>query len=87
MDFLKPFRATNGKNHDLVKTQLRVILAGLVIIIIMGIFPPWNYTLELQKVHLLRPAGYAPIFSPPEPPAFIAKTENSMACTWMWAGF
>lgn len=75
MDLLKLVPARSEGNRNLMKMQLRVILAGLVVIIIMGIFPPWNYTLESQEVNLLRPAGYAPIFSPPEPPAFIAKTE------------
>ena len=32
----------------------------------MGIFPPWTYTLNTDKVNSESPAGYALIFSPPE---------------------
>jgi hypothetical protein len=44
------------------KTQQLVVLAGLLIVVVMGIFPPWNYVDE-GKVG--RPMGYAPIWKPP----------------------
>ena len=45
---------------------------GVVAIVLMGIFPPWNLTFDLHSesggVHSTNPAGYAPIYEPPKPP-------------------
>jgi hypothetical protein len=46
--------------------QQKILRIGLIIILLMGIFPPWTYTLNTDKVNSESPAGYALIFSPPE---------------------
>ncbi len=44
------------------KTQQLIVLAGIVIVFLMGIFPPWNYVDDNKMGH---PMGYAPIWRPP----------------------
>lgn len=44
------------------KTQQLVVLAGLIIVFLMGMFPPWHYVDEGKVDH---PMGYAPIWRPP----------------------
>lgn len=54
--------------------QRKIVIVGVVLFVLMGLFPPWTYTLDLQSIHREKPAGYALIVSPPEPergsPAF-----------------
>jgi len=47
--------------------QRKVVIIGIVLFIIMGLFPPWIYTLNAESVNREKPAGYALIISPPEP--------------------
>ncbi|MGC8493360.1 MAG: hypothetical protein ACP5SH_16655 [Syntrophobacteraceae bacterium] len=48
--------------RDQVAVQRSVVLCGLVVIIIMGLFPPWSrFGLNVDQVN----AGYACLFSPP----------------------
>lgn len=44
------------------KTQQLVVLAGIILVFLMGIFPPWSYVDEGKAG---RPMGYAPIWKPP----------------------
>jgi len=46
--------------------QRRVILVGFLIIVIMGLFPPWNHKIYITtKRYIETYAGYGLIFSPP----------------------
>jgi hypothetical protein len=45
------------------KKQKYILLLGLFIIALMGLFPPWNFSFEGSVV--IRPGPYAFIFSPP----------------------
>ena len=48
------------------ETQKKVILIGLVVIILMGLFPPWKCIYcNLEGACVKRLAGYKFIFSPP----------------------
>jgi membrane-bound serine protease (ClpP class) len=52
---------------------------GIAVIALMGIFQPWNLTLDPHDnggsgVHSANPAGYAPILEPPKPPEAQAQT-------------
>lgn len=47
--------------------QRKVVILGIVLFILMGLFPPWIYTLNAQSINREKPAGYALIISPPEP--------------------
>jgi hypothetical protein len=46
-------------------TQRVIILAGIAIIALMGLFPPWTYTLKATMTYSEEPAGYGFIASPP----------------------
>ena len=47
--------------------QRKVVIVGIVLFFLMGLFPPWIYTLNAQSINREKPAGYALIISPPEP--------------------
>lgn len=53
------------------KWQRRVILGGLAILILMGLFPPWLHSFEIIYDHSVmrynHSAGYSFLFSPPFP--------------------
>lgn len=44
------------------KTQQLIVLAGIILTVLMIIYPPWNYVDESKIGH---PMGYAPIWKPP----------------------
>jgi hypothetical protein len=44
----------------------KIISIAVVIIILMGVFPPWVEKFKMKDFQLERPLGYAFIFSPPE---------------------
>ncbi len=44
------------------KTQKFIVLVGIILIILMGVYPPWLYIDEGKIEH---PMGYAPIWRPP----------------------
>ena len=44
----------------------KIISVAVVIIILMGVFPPWVEKFKMKDFQLERPLGYAFIFSPPE---------------------
>ena len=49
------------------KMQKRIIVAGALVIILMGLIPPWTYTFNYKSVQRTKPAGYALIIAPPPP--------------------
>ena len=63
------------------KKQLLVVRCGIGLIAIMGIFPPWVYTVDARSIHSRKPAGYQFIFDPPHPestaPAYGVRVDTS----------
>ncbi len=47
--------------------QRKVLCAGLVVMAVMGLFPPWVGTLNRGVLHLRKDAGYGIIWAPPRP--------------------
>lgn len=52
---------------SLNKKQYKILVTSVVLFILMGLFPPWTYTLNASSVHREKPAGYALILAPPPP--------------------
>lgn len=48
------------------KKQKVISIIGIFIILIMGFIPPWKYIDNDSSTYREMPAGYYPIFSPPE---------------------
>lgn len=53
--------------------QRIVILAGMVVAVLIGLFPPWDYVYDYTRMGIfgiarIEPAGYHLIFLPPNPP-------------------
>lgn len=48
--------------------QKIVAWIGVGAFVLMGVFPPWNVSYSDVRCPTTRPAGYAPIFLPPNPP-------------------
>ncbi len=44
------------------KAQQLTVIAGILLIVLMGVYPPWVYVDEQKVTH---PMGYAPIWKPP----------------------
>lgn len=38
---------------------------GIVVSVIMGLFPPWVQRLDVQAIHVVEPASYRFLFVPP----------------------
>ncbi len=53
--------------------QRQIIIAGLVVATLMGLFPPWTATFKAKNIYSEKPAEYGLIFAPP------AKGEKSFA--------
>lgn len=51
------------------KTQQLIVITGILLIVLMGVYPPWVYVDEQKIAH---PMGYAPIWKPP-----VASQQNS----------
>ena len=48
--------------------QKTALWIGIIIIVIMGIYPPWEYTFGKEYVpKITLPGGYWPIYGPPKP--------------------
>jgi len=51
--------------------QQKVVWAGLILILLMCLFPPWVYTIDYARdgasVHSEKPAGYGSLFFAPDP--------------------
>jgi hypothetical protein len=43
-------------------TQQTIVLVGILLIVLMGLYPPWIYVDDSKVAH---PMGYAPIWKPP----------------------
>jgi hypothetical protein len=49
--------------------QMKVLWAGLVIIVLMALFPPWKYVFYVPgKLRIDKTGPYGLVFSPPEIP-------------------
>ncbi|MHB9131402.1 MAG: hypothetical protein ACYDBB_09970 [Armatimonadota bacterium] len=48
------------------KKQKIALLIGVVLLVLIGLLPPWKYTYDLMKRHSEKPAGFALIFQPPQ---------------------
>jgi len=46
----------------------KVIIAGLTLFLLSGLFPPWNSVVDNKAVHLEKNIGYHLLFDPPENP-------------------
>ena len=62
-------------------TQRGMILAGIAVIVLMGLFPPWTYTFKASGIYSEESAGYSFIAFPPsrkrERPAHGVKIDMS----------
>jgi len=56
-------------------------MTGGIVIILMGVFPPFTYTFSLLSTNQSKPAGYSLIISPPKPekdaPAYGIRLDTS----------
>lgn len=41
------------------------IKIGIVVSVLMGLFPPWVHKLDVKAVHVAQPASYQLLFDPP----------------------
>jgi hypothetical protein len=58
------------------KNQKKVIMAGLVVIVLMGLFPPWVHTVHVKEIKIDRAGSYGFLFSPPVPAHKTLPLEN-----------
>ena len=53
------------------REQLIVLWVGIALLSLIGLYPPWMYTLHMKSegstLQMQRAAGYHPLFEPPEP--------------------
>ncbi len=61
--------------------QIRLIIVSVTVFVLIGLFPPWVYTLDTANMHTEKPAGFALIVKPPTPerdaPAFGVRLDMS----------
>lgn len=58
----------NGELNELTKqSPKKILIAGIVIILVCCLFPPWICTYKAESRYSENPAGYALIISPPDP--------------------
>jgi hypothetical protein len=57
------------------KKQKNVVLVGILIIVLMGLVPPWNFRIGGGERYIERPAPYGFIFSPPSYSGYVARVE------------
>lgn len=50
---------------DFNKKQRTILIVGIVVMILMGLFPPWTATYNYKSQHSQHPRGYAFIATPP----------------------
>jgi hypothetical protein len=70
------------------KSQKLILTIGAIIAIVMGLIPPWSYTLNFQSASRSKPAGYFAIVSPPQPeqnhPAYGVRLDsNRLVIQWV----
>lgn len=46
--------------------QRILVVVGVSVMILMGLFPPWTHTFKYKSVDSREPAGYSFILTPPE---------------------
>jgi hypothetical protein len=47
--------------------QQVALWAGITLLVVMSLFPPWAEIVNLEGRRIERPAGYTSIFEPPQP--------------------
>lgn len=52
------------------------VAAGLLVAVLMGLYPPWSYVIVMRDVRLVIPAGYSSIGTPPPRPARPGNVES-----------
>jgi len=57
-------KSINSIFKNIQKEYIPIFL-GLILIIIMALFPPWNFVTDAERIHTHRNAGYSNLFSPP----------------------
>ena len=58
--------ATMGDNQMKFNSkQKKILIVGIVIVLLIGIIPPWNYTYKTSSIYIEKDAGYSFIMSPP----------------------
>ena len=58
--------ATMGDNQMKFNSkQKKILIVGIVIVLLIGILPPWNYTYKYSSTYRETDAGYSFIMSPP----------------------
>ncbi len=63
----RPRGLSRKERTGMNKNQKRVIMAGLVVIVLMGLFPPWVHTVHVKELKIDRAGSYGFLFSPPAP--------------------
>lgn len=48
------------------QTQKKIFVAGILLVLLSCMFPPWMHTISNEGSYSERPAGYALILKPPE---------------------
>ena len=72
-DFLKELEEQEGVPKETKKpsrfseNQRKILIAGIVIIFLMGLFPPWLYTFKRDSIYSENSAGYHFIIDGPKP--------------------
>ena len=46
--------------------QQKILRIGIIVMLLIGLFPPWIDTLYTEKYNAETPRGYSLLFSPPE---------------------
>lgn len=52
--------------NSLNKVQKKILIAGIIIILVCCLFPPWVRTYKAESIYSERSAGYALIILPPQ---------------------
>jgi len=60
----------------MTSTQRRFVYGALLVMLLMGLYPPWSVTYDRVGTHMRRPAGYALITVPP--PAVIEDSQGAL---------
>jgi hypothetical protein len=68
---------------DFNKRQRTILTVGIVVIILMGLFPPWTHSFGDESVLIKRPAGYAFIAAAPHLGYGVALDISRLCVQWI----
>lgn len=60
-------KKSNVKDDATYSFKKKVIKFSVIVIILMGIFPPWSYVFKGGTAYTVKPASYGFLLSPPPP--------------------